>query len=61
MSQGERRVGLKAVGIEGASQVHWNLSPANLYEEAVRRAGLISTPGRWSAAPPAPAVPMTVG
>jgi len=37
MSQGERKVGLEAVGIRGASAVHWNVSVAGLYEEALRR------------------------
>ncbi|MEZ5318487.1 MAG: phosphoenolpyruvate carboxykinase (ATP) [Vicinamibacterales bacterium] len=37
MAGGERKVGLEAVGIEGASHVYWNPSVAALYEEAVRR------------------------
>jgi phosphoenolpyruvate carboxykinase (ATP) len=37
MSQGERKVGLDAVGIDGAPSVQWNLSVPALYEEAVRR------------------------
>jgi phosphoenolpyruvate carboxykinase (ATP) len=36
MSQGDRKVGLGAVGIDG-SRVHWNLGVSALYEEAVRR------------------------
>ena len=46
VSQAERRVGLDAVGMQGASQVHWNLGVAALYEEAVRRGeGIISIDG----------------
>jgi phosphoenolpyruvate carboxykinase (ATP) len=46
MLQGERKVGLEAVGIEGAAAVHWNLGIAALYEEAVRRReGVISADG----------------
>jgi phosphoenolpyruvate carboxykinase (ATP) len=37
MSQGSRKVGLEAVGIEGASQVHWTLSVPALYEAALSR------------------------
>ena len=43
---GERKVGLDAVGLQKASQVHWNLSVAALYEEAVKRGeGTISVDG----------------
>ncbi|HUF48385.1 MAG TPA: phosphoenolpyruvate carboxykinase [Vicinamibacterales bacterium] len=46
MSQGERKVGLDAVGIEGAGQVHWTPAVATLYEEAVRRReGVIAANG----------------
>jgi phosphoenolpyruvate carboxykinase (ATP) len=37
MSQGDRKVGLEAVGIAGAAEVHWTPGVAALYEEAVRR------------------------
>ena len=37
MSQGHRKVGLEAVGIEGAGKVHWSLGVESLYEEAIRR------------------------
>ena len=46
MSHAERRVGLDAVGIDGAAAVHWNLTVAALYEEAVRRReGIITADG----------------
>jgi len=46
MTQGGRTVGVSAIGIEGAAAVHWNLSVAALYEEAVRRReGIISVEG----------------
>jgi phosphoenolpyruvate carboxykinase (ATP) len=46
LSQAERKVGLDAVGLVGASNVHWNLSTAALYEEAVRRGeGVIAAEG----------------
>src|SRR5262247_3715492 len=46
MPVAERKIGLEDIGIEGASKVHWNLSIAALYEEAVRRGeGLISADG----------------
>ena len=35
--QVERAHGLEALGIVRSGRVHWNLSPAALYEEAVRR------------------------
>jgi phosphoenolpyruvate carboxykinase (ATP) len=35
--QVERAHGLEALGIVRSSRVHWNLSPAALYEEALRR------------------------
>jgi|SRR5579862_5073188 len=34
---GQRKVGLDAVGIEGAGKVHWDLGVESLYEEAIRR------------------------
>jgi phosphoenolpyruvate carboxykinase (ATP) len=37
MTPGERRVGLEAIGVEGASHVYWNPGVPELYEEAVRR------------------------
>jgi phosphoenolpyruvate carboxykinase (ATP) len=46
MTQGGRTLGVSAIGIEGAAAVHWNLSVASLYEEAVRRReGIISSEG----------------
>jgi phosphoenolpyruvate carboxykinase (ATP) len=46
MSKGERKVGLDAVGLSGAADVHWNLSVASLYEHAVRRQeGVIAAGG----------------
>src|SRR5690348_7081098 len=46
VSQAERRVGLDSVGMQGASYVHWNLSVAALYEEAIKRGeGVISIDG----------------
>lgn len=46
MSDRDRRVGLDAVGIEGASHVNWSLGVANLYEETVkRREGVIAASG----------------
>ena len=52
MSRDERKVGLEAVGITDPAKVHWNLSVAALYEEAVRRGeGVISATARSSAAP----------
>ena len=33
----ERTYGLNALGIERAGRIHWNLGPAALYEEALRR------------------------
>ena len=35
--QVERAHGLEALGIVRSGRVHWNLSPAALYEEALRR------------------------
>ena len=35
--QVERAHGLEALGILRSGRVHWNLSPAALYEEALRR------------------------
>ena len=46
MSQGDRKVGLDAVGIARAGNAHWNLSVAALYEEALRRGeGTLSKDG----------------
>jgi phosphoenolpyruvate carboxykinase (ATP) len=46
MSQGSRKVGLGAVGIEGVSQAHWTLSVPALYEAAIsRREGVIAANG----------------
>ena len=45
-TQVERTHGLEALGIVRSGQVHWNLSPATLYEEAIRRnEGLIAAGG----------------
>jgi phosphoenolpyruvate carboxykinase (ATP) len=45
-TQVERTHGLEALGIVRSGQVHWNLSPGVLYEEAVRRnEGLIAAEG----------------
>jgi phosphoenolpyruvate carboxykinase (ATP) len=44
--QVERAHGLEALGIVRSGRVHWNLSPAALYEEAIRRGeGLIAAEG----------------
>jgi phosphoenolpyruvate carboxykinase (ATP) len=46
MSLGSRKVGLEAVGIEGASHVHWTLSVPALYEAAIcRKEGVIAANG----------------
>jgi phosphoenolpyruvate carboxykinase (ATP) len=46
MTREERKVGLEAVGITDPAKVHWNLSVAALYEEAVRRnEGVIASEG----------------
>jgi phosphoenolpyruvate carboxykinase (ATP) len=46
MPVAERRIGLEELGIHGAANVHWNLSVAALYEEAVRRGeGVVSADG----------------
>jgi phosphoenolpyruvate carboxykinase (ATP) len=46
MLQAELKVGLEALGIEGAAHVHWNLGVAALYEEAIRRGeGTLSADG----------------
>ena len=37
ITQGVRKVGLEAVGIHAAGEVHWNPGVSLLYEEAVRR------------------------
>jgi phosphoenolpyruvate carboxykinase (ATP) len=45
-TQVERTHGLEALGIVRSGQVHWNLSPATLYEEAIRRnEGLLAADG----------------
>jgi phosphoenolpyruvate carboxykinase (ATP) len=44
--QVERAHGLEALGIVRSGRVHWNLSPAALYEEALRRGeGLLAAEG----------------
>jgi phosphoenolpyruvate carboxykinase (ATP) len=44
--QVERAHGLEALGIVRSGRVHWNLSPAALYEEAIRRGeGIIAAEG----------------
>ena len=44
--QVERAHGLEALGIVRSGRVHWNLTPAALYEEAIRRGeGLIAAEG----------------
>ena len=50
--QVERAYGLEALGIVRSGRVHWNLSPAALYEQALRR-GEASLPptAPWCAAP----------
>ena len=46
MSQGSRKVGLGAVGIEGVSQAHWTVSVPALYEAAIsRREGVVAANG----------------
>jgi phosphoenolpyruvate carboxykinase (ATP) len=46
MALAERKVGLEAVGIQGAAQVFWSLGISALYEEAIkRREGVISIDG----------------
>jgi len=46
VSQAERKVGLDAVGLQGAARVHWNLGVAALYEEAIKRGeGILSADG----------------
>ena len=48
MSQGDRKVGLDAVGITQAGNVHWNLGVAALYEFALRRGeGTLSKDGAF--------------
>lgn len=48
MSQGDRKVGLDAVGITRAGNVHWNLGVAALYEHAIRRGeGTLSKDGAF--------------
>jgi phosphoenolpyruvate carboxykinase (ATP) len=45
-TQVERTHSLEALGIVRSGQVHWNLSPAALYEEAIRRSeGLVAADG----------------
>ncbi len=44
--QVERASGLEALGIVGSGRVHWNLCPAALYEEALRRGeGILAAEG----------------
>src|SRR6187455_250048 len=44
--QVERAHGLEALGIVRSGRVHWNLSPAMLYEEALRRGeGMLAANG----------------
>jgi phosphoenolpyruvate carboxykinase (ATP) len=44
--QVERAHGLEALGMVGTGRVHWNLSPAALYEEALRRGeGMLAAEG----------------
>jgi phosphoenolpyruvate carboxykinase (ATP) len=44
--QVERAHGLEALGIVRSGRVHWNLSPAQLYEEAIRRGeGMLAAEG----------------
>ena len=46
MTHGGRAVGVSAVGLEGASAVHWNLNVQELCDEAVRRGeGVLSAEG----------------
>ena len=45
-TQVQRARGLDAVGIQKAGRIHWNLSTAVLYEEAIRRReGLLAAEG----------------
>jgi phosphoenolpyruvate carboxykinase (ATP) len=45
-TQVERAHGLEALGIVRSGRVHWNLSPAALYEEAIRRGeGVLAVDG----------------
>ena len=42
----ERACGLEALGIVRSGRVHWNLGPAGLYEEAIRRGeGILAAEG----------------
>jgi ATP-dependent phosphoenolpyruvate carboxykinase len=44
--QVERAHGLEALGILRSGRVHWNLNPAALYEEALRRGeGILAAEG----------------
>jgi len=46
MSQGDRKVGLDAVGITKSGKTFWNVGTAGLYEEAIRRGeGTLSADG----------------
>ncbi len=46
MSQGDRKVGLDAVGITKSRKTFWNVGTAGLYEEAIRRGeGTLSADG----------------
>jgi phosphoenolpyruvate carboxykinase (ATP) len=49
-TQVERAHGLEALGIVRSGRVHWNLSPAVLYEEAIRRGeGQLASEGPFNA------------
>jgi phosphoenolpyruvate carboxykinase (ATP) len=49
-TQVERAHGLEALGIVRSGRVHWNLSPAALYEEAIRRGeGVLAADGPFVA------------
>ena len=60
MSQGNRKVGLDAVGITRTASEHWNLGTAALYEEALRRkegelskdGALVCSTGRYTGRSP---------
>ena len=60
MAQGNRKVGLSAVGITRTAGEHWNLTTAALYEEALRRnegqmskdGALVCSTGRYTGRSP---------
>ena len=60
-TQVERAFGLEALGIVRSGRVHWNLSPAALYEQALSRGeAQLAAEGRSSPAPaPTPAARRT--